>query len=232
MTTKYIEGDIHNVIKTIATDSIDFIYTSPPFGITNAKWDNPLDWKNLFPELWRVLKPTGIIVLHASMPFTYELLKYETPRYHYTWKKNKKTNFFKAKLQPLRETEEIFVYYKKSGTYNPQMEGTEVFKKQFINQSYSKNQYFGKRTNIKKDYVSETESHKGRYPTTLLEYKMRTDGSGISRPDEMIDYFIKTYSNEGETILDLTCHNNYHGDRCKFLNRNFIGVDIKLELQE
>lgn len=229
MSVNYIENDIHEEILNIQDNTIDLIYTSPPYGITEAEWDKPLKWDILFPEMWRVLKPNGIIVLHSSMPFTYELLKYETPRYHYTWLKNRKTNFFKAKLQPLRNTEEVFIYYKKQGTYNPQMIGNEIYKKLYMKQK-DKNKHYGHRNNISKTHTSNEETHTGRYPSTLLEYKIRKDDTGISRPDEMIDYFIKTYSNEGEQVLDLTCHNNYVGDRCKILNRNYLGVDIKLEL--
>jgi len=105
MSINYIENDIHNEILNLEDNSFDLIYTSPPYGITEAEWDKPLNWDMLFPQMWRVLKPNGIIILHASMPFTYELLKYQAPKYHYTWLKNRKTNFFKAKLQPLRNTE-------------------------------------------------------------------------------------------------------------------------------
>ena len=91
---KYIQGDIHEVIKTIEDNTIDFIYTDPPFGTTKASWDKGLDWKELFSDMWRVLKTNGIICLYASIPFTYELLKYETPKYHYSWIKNNSTGFF------------------------------------------------------------------------------------------------------------------------------------------
>ena len=225
---KYIEGDIHEVIKTIPDKSIDLIYSSPPYGITNAEWDKPLLWEQLFKDLWRVIKDDGIIVLHASMPFTYELLKYETPKYHYCWKKNISTNFFKAKLQPLRDIEEIFVYYKKSGTYNPQMNGDKFYKKR-LNKMGAKNSYYDIRNNITHSQDGEG-GHKGKYPTTFLEYKVRRDDTGITRPDELMDFIIKTYSNKGDNVLDITCHNNYLGDRCLALERNFIGVDIKLNL--
>ena len=158
----FIKGDIHNVIKSIEDNSIDLIYTDPPFQITNASWDKGVDWKYLFPDMWRVLKPTGIIVLYASMPFTYELLKYEKPKYHYTWIKNNSTGFLTTKYQPLRRNEEVFIYYKKAGT------------------------------------------------------------------DEHIDYFIKTYSNEGDKILDMTCCYGYVGKRCDSLKRNYIGVDLNI----
>jgi len=223
----YIKGDIHDVIKQLADDSIDFIYTDPPFSITEAKWDTPLQWEELFKEMWRVLKPTGIIVLYASMPFTYELLKYEKPKYHYSWKKNNSTGFFQAKFAPLRVMEEIFVYYKKRGTYNPQMIGDTYHKKRNVIHG-GKNAYYGTRKNILGGQESE-EGHTGSYPTTFKEWKIRKDNSGITRTDEQIDYFIKTYSNENDTILDMTCCNNYVGDRCKVLNRNYIGVDKRLE---
>ena len=83
MTCEYRFGDIHDKIKEIPDNTIDFIYTDPPFGITKAAWDQRLNWTTLFPEMWRVLKPTGIICLYASMPFTYELVGYEQPKYHY-----------------------------------------------------------------------------------------------------------------------------------------------------
>tara|TARA_R110000822_G_scaffold62207_1_gene153350 strand:- start:188 stop:910 length:723 start_codon:yes stop_codon:yes gene_type:complete len=232
----YIKGDIHETIKTLEDNSIDFIYTDPPFGTTQCKWDKALNWKELFPDMWRVLKPTGIICLYASLPFTYELLQYEKPRYHYNWKKNTKTNFLQAKRQPLRQMEEIFIYYKKSGTYNPQMEGDTFYAKRNVKIGSEKNKYWGERDNIKKDlngkksYVVEGEGHTGKYPTTFKEWNIRKDNTGITRDDIQIDYFIKTYSNENDTILDMTCHNDYVGNRCEILNRNYIGVDINLKL--
>ena len=224
--TKYIRGDIHEVIKTLDDNSIDFIYTDPPFGTTQASWDQGLNWGELFPAMWRVLKPTGIICLYASIPFTYELLQYEKPKYHYSWCKSNSTGFLQAKIQPLRKIEEIFIYYKKKGTYNPQMEGDEFHPKRNVQIGSQKHTYWGKRK--EKNEIIPEEGHTGRYPTTFKDWKIRKDGSGITRCDQQIDYFIKTYSNEGETILDMTCHNNYVGDRCTLLKRNYIGIDINI----
>jgi len=224
---KYIQGDIHDVIKTIEDNSIDFIYTDPPFGTTRAKWDNGLNWNELFKDMWRVLKPTGIICLYASIPFTYELLQYDKPKYHYSWKKNNSTGFFQAKKQPLRNIEEIFIYYKKTGTYNPQMEGNKIYKKR--NVKYGGQQgYWGEDGINKQNEYNKEEGHVGNYPTTFKEWSIRKDKTGITRTDEQIDYFIKTYSNEGDTILDMTAHNRFVGDRCELLNRNYIGVDLEL----
>jgi DNA modification methylase len=223
--TTYIEGDIHEVIKTLEDNSIDFIYTDPPFATTKAKWDKPLRWAELFPEMWRVLKPNGIICLYASMPFTYELLKYERPKYHYTWVKNNSTGFFQAKYQPLRKNEEIFIYYKKRGTYNPQMIGTEFHPKRNVKYG-GKNGYWGDKGINKVNEYNHEEGHHGRYPDTILSYPVRKDKTGITRTDEHIDYFIKTYTNEGDTILDMTNHTKYVGSRCELLSRKYIGVDL------
>ncbi|MBC42024.1 MAG: hypothetical protein CML19_07325 [Pusillimonas sp.] len=228
----FVEGDIHEIIKTLEDDTIDFIYTDPPFGITSAPWDKGLNWSELFPEMWRVLKPDGIICLYASMPFTYELLKYEKPKYHYSWRKNNSTAFMLAKKQPLRNMEEIFIYYKKPGTYNPQMVGEKEYAMDMVG-SYGGQNYYGKnhkdRSTMKKEEIyRKDKGHKGRYPTTYREWNIRRDGTGITRTDDQIDYFIKTYTNEGDTILDMTCNTDSVSKRCEILNREYIGVDLNI----
>lgn len=222
---EYIVGDIHQVIKSIEDNSIDFIYTDPPFGITKAKWDKGLNWADLFPEMWRVLKPTGTIALYSSIPFTYELLKYETPKYHYCWKKNNKTGFFQAKYQPLRQIEEIFIYYKNKGTYNPQMEGDKYIPKRNVKVG-GRNGYYGEKLKDKENEYIKEDGHTGKFPSTFKDWNIRKDKTGITRTDEQIDYFIKTYTNENDTILDMTCHNIYVGNRCEVLKRKYIGVDL------
>jgi len=221
---EYIKGDIHEVIKTIDSNTIDFIYTDPPFSITKASWDKPLQWETLFPEMWRVLKPNGIICLYSSMPFTYELLRYQKPKYNYTWIKNNSTGFFSVKYQPLRQTEEIFIYYKKTGTYNPQMIGDKFVKKRNVKYG-GQNGYWGE-AGINKDneYVEE-EGHTGKYPTNVRYDKIEKGKKNI-KPISLSTYFIKTYSNEGDTILDMCCNNKVVGNLCSELNRKYIGVDI------
>ena len=179
----YIQGDIHNVIKTIESNSIDLIYTNPPFGITNKKWDKPLRWNELWKDIWRILKPKGIVLIHASKPFSYKLIQSQTPKYNYVWIKNNSTGFFNAKIQPLRKVEEIYVFYNDNHTYNPQMIGNKKYKK---SKNY-KNDYYGGRTG-----KQSTEIQIGRYPTDVLEYPIKIRG-GKTIPDKMIEKFILTY---------------------------------------
>jgi|TARA_R110000823_G_C15874475_1_gene494466 site-specific DNA-methyltransferase (adenine-specific) len=215
-----IEGDIHEEIIKLETNSVDLIYTNPPYNTTENKWDKKLDWKLLFKEMWRVLKPNGKIILHSSIPFTYDLIQVEKPKYHYIWIKEHPTNFFHAKKQPLRQEEEILVYYKKQGTYNPQMIGEKFYKKT----KCGKSNYYGSRGE-NKIYETEEEGHYGKYPNNILNYARHIRGFS-TRPNELVDYFIKTYSNEEETILDITCYNYLTGYRAKKLNRNYIGIDL------
>jgi site-specific DNA-methyltransferase (adenine-specific) len=217
--TRYIQGDIHSVIKTLEDNSIDFIYTNPPFGITKKEWDKPLDWDNLWSDIWRVLKPNGVVGIHASMPFSYDLIKSQRPKYHYIWKKNNSTSFLNANKQPLRTTEEIYIFYNSLGTYNIQMIGNKIYKKRKV-QPKIKSSYYGCEKGTNTDEIQI-----GNYPTNFLDYPIKIRG-GKTVPDEMIEFFIKTYSNENDTILDMTCHNKIVGNITTKLKRNYIGVDI------
>lgn len=226
-----IEGDIHEVIKTLEDNSIDCIYTNPPFAITGAKWDQGLDWDNLWDDLWRVLKDDGCIVLHSSMPFTFDLVSSQRKyfKYNYVWKKNIATNFFLSKKQPLRIHEDICVFYKKQPTYNPQMIGDEFHKKRNVIYG-GQDKYYGE-CKVKENIETEEGGHSGRYPNTYLEYPIRkskkTDKNTAStRPDELVDFFIKTYTNEGDKVLDITCYDGLTGKRCDILKREYTGIDL------
>lgn len=229
MTVEFIVNDCLEYIKTLEDNSVDLFYFDPPFATTNNSWDKPLNWKELFPLMFKKMKEFGNIVIHASMPFTYELIRHKVPRYHWIWVKDMATNFFHAKHQPLRKQEEVLVYYNKRGaTYNPQMEGNDFRKYNMSGTSKYYHSTKDKETINKYRKNDEERGHYGKYPTNVIEFPReirRNDGA--TRSDEMIDYFIKTYSNEGELVVDLTCHSGIVGKRCKELKRNYIGVDIE-----
>lgn len=223
MTNNYIIGDIHEIIKTFDNNHFSLIYTNPPFNTTSKKWDKPLDWETLFLEMDRVLKPDGVILLHCSKPFTYDLIRHRKPNYHYTWIKTNPTNFFQAKRQPLRQVEEILVYYKKKHTYNPQMIGEEIMKNNRTN-GYNGELYYG-------DQKPNQSNHKGRFPTDFLGKFQRIiqKKSPKSVNDEITKKMILTYSNENDNILDMTCCDKNNGTIAKDLKRNYMGVDISDE---
>jgi len=218
----YVIGDIHQEIKKLKNNSIDLIYTNPPFHTTAKKWDNQLDWEFLFLEMDRVLKDNGVILLHCAKPFTYDLIRIRKPKYNYVWVKKNPTNFFMAKKQPLRQVEEILVYYKKKHTYNPQMIGDAIVEYKRSN-GYEGGYYGNQKPNITKN--------KGKFPTDFLgEFtRILQRKSPKSINDEITEKMIKTYSNEGDTILDMTCCDKGNGNIAEKLKRKYIGIDISDE---
>ncbi len=223
-TNMIIKGDIHDTIKHIPDDSINMIYTDPPFATTENKWDKPLRWKELFKQMWRVLKPNGVIALHSSLPFTYDLIEAERPKYHWIWIKDKSTNFFHAKKQPLRKQEEILIFYKKQPTYNPQMVGDKFTPTGCA----GKSKYYGSRGENREK--PREGGHYGKYPTNVLEYPRHIRGAA-TRPDALVDYFIKTYTNKDDTILDLTCYDALTGRRADALDRHCISCDLDPQIK-
>ena len=217
----YIQGDIHEVIKTLDTDSVQLLYTNPPFGITECKWDTSLAWSPEFwAEIWRVMVPTGIVVLHASGKFA-DLLtasQLNTKRYEYVWVKNRVTGHMFSKFQPMRQTERVMVFYRKNGTYNRQMRGDEVHATRYT----KANDYYTRGKTKPPD-----THHVGRNPTDVLNYPVHIrDGKTVS--DAMVEYFVRTYSNPGDTVLDMTCHNEVVGNVVTKLGRSYTGVDATL----
>lgn len=212
----FIQGDIHKIIKNVKDDSIDLIYWNPPFGTTHEFWDKNLNWSFLFDECFRVLKSTGMMVIHCSVPFNYELIKKapKMPLYSWYWKKENTTNPLIAKIQPLRCVEEILVWKKEKNSYYPQMIGNELYegKEQRLG-------YYDLGENPK------SKDHYGRYTNHFIEMKREIDGAS-TRPEKMIELMIKSYTKPGDTIFDPTCYKGLSGKIAKKLGRNWLGVDL------
>ena len=224
MTTKFITGDCLDVIREIKKDSIDFIYFNPPYGITPCEYDKKLDWENLWVEIWRVLTKKGKVAIHASQPFTFDLICSQRKhlKYMWYWKKTdcSPTGHLWSKHQPMRCNEEILIFYKKTGTYNPQMILRDIPYHHPGGQNTS--EYYKNGVDMIRP---PTKNRTHNFPIHQLEFKRRKHRFS-TRPIELCEYFIKTYSNEGEQILDLTCSDGQSALACKKLKRNYIGVDL------
>jgi len=226
-------ADCRDILPQLPDKSIDLLYSNPPFGITDAEWDKPLNWNELWPYIWRFMKQYSAVVLHSSMPFTFDLVAScrEYFRYNYVWIKNNKTNFFLADKQPLRGHEDICVFYQQQPTYNPQMFG-DAFHKMRLVKHGGMEKYWGKAKYIGKWGIETDEGgHYGRYPSTVLIFPVTKASPYKSKPStrvpSFIDFFILTYSNEEEIILDITCNEGATLQRCRLLNRKCIGIEIE-----
>ena len=205
-------------LKKQATDSIDLLLIDPPFGTTKQVWDSKIDWKQFFTESFRILKKTGMLVIHSSQPFTYELIRSapKPPLYNWIWNKGgSPTGYLSANHQPLRCCEEILIWKKKKTTYFRQQIGEEERESFTATPSgYTLAVAPRKKTVIK-----------GKTRTHYLDFKRDVDGFS-TRPREMVELMIKSYSKEGDTVVDCFCYKGLSGVVCKELGRRWIGSDL------
>lgn len=211
----FYKGDVFDILKRhIASKSINLIYIDPPFGTTKNFWDEPLDWEKLFTEMFRVIKDDGMIVIHASIPFNYELIRAapKPPSHSWYWLKDSHTNPLISKVQPLRQVEEILIWKNKKGIYFPQKIGNDKRTSTYI----TKKGYFGDANK------NELTYNLGKFRNHFLSMKRKIDGFS-TRPDEMVKLMIDSYSKENDVILDLFCYNGItYKNKGK---RRWIGID-------
>ena len=237
---KLYKGDCLEVMKQIPDGSVDAIITDPPYGTTACKWDSVIDFTLMWEQLNRIIKPTGAIVLFAQQPFSSVLLVSNVKkfRHRFLWEKDKCANFMVSKAQPLKYTEDILVFcnvgflenqFKKPfGTYNPQMregKGNDRDLKKIVDKSKNLDN-INKRENPTKLKLSNN-SAKQRFPKDVLS--ITTQHKRVhptQKPVELMEYLIKTYTNENETVLDFTMGSGSTGVAAKNLNRNFIGIEM------
>lgn len=217
--TVYI-GDNLSIIKSqLKDESVDLIYLNPPFGTTQQSWDERLNWPKLFEEFFRILKPDGVIAIHCSVPFNYLLIREapKPPTYSWYWLKDNVTNPLLAKHQPLRNTEEILIWTNRRNRYYPQRNGTE---KRIVKGGYKKttNSYYGTSgETVKKEVVGRLQTHHIEMPRLINGFS--------TRPSELIELIINSYTQPGDTILDPTCYKGFCGAIAKNMGRKYIGID-------
>ena len=223
------KGDCLEVMKDIPDGSIDAIITDPPYGTTACKWDSVIDFELMWEQLNRIIKPNGAIVLFGSEPFSSALRMSNIKNYKYDWKwqKTKPTNMLNASRQPMRDSEDIMIFYKKQCLYNPQKsinpKGVEKRGLSPYNNSNS-----GKHTEgVTKVKTSKHYEADKLHPRTIIKFKK--DYKVVhptQKPVALIEYLIRTYTNENETVLDFTMGSGTTGVAAKNLNRNFIGIEL------
>jgi site-specific DNA-methyltransferase (adenine-specific) len=227
MTLDLRNVDCYKEIKNISSDSIQLIYFNPPFGITGNEWDVSLDYSKLWKDFWRVLKPRGCVIIHSSGKFTMEVINSQLRhfKHRWFWDKHFKTGHLSAKFQPMRKIEELCVFYKKSPTYNPQMvPNKKPYTRKYDKPTHNNTGYYGKR----KTHFTHEKTYDKQYPTHIIKFNRRKHRYS-TRPDELCDYIIKTYTNENDTVLDITMSDSQTGKSCLKLKRNYIGFEINQE---
>ena len=218
---KLINGDCLEEMRKIEDGSIDMILCDLPYGTTNCKWDIVLPFDKLWEQYNRIIKPNGAIVLFGTEPFS-SLLRCSNIKffkYDWIWAKSRATGHLNSKKQPLRDCEVISVFYKKQCTYNPQG----------LKEGVYKNHRDGKKgSKIYGQQRAYGDSNVGGYPRTVLKVSNGNHNNyhPTQKPIELLEYLIKTYTNEGETVLDNTMGVGSCGVATVNTNRKFIGIEL------
>lgn len=226
MKSELICDDCLAAMKKMPENSVDMVLCDLPYGITRNKWDSVIPLDELWKEYRRIVKENGAIVLFGSGMFTAELMKSgkEMWRYNLIWKKTTVTGFLNAKKMPLRQHEDICVFYGKLPVYNPQM--THGHKRKVSTAQHKRN---SRKTTNYGAFALKTYDSTERYPTSVLEFATDKQKSAIhptQKPVALMEYLIKQYTNEGDTVLDNCMGSGSTGVACVHIGRKFVGVEI------
>jgi DNA modification methylase len=229
-----IHGDCLEEMKKIPSGSVDMVLADPPYGTTACKWDSVIPLDEMWEQLNRVIKTNGSIVLFGQEPFSSMMRcsSIETFKYDWYWRKTRPSGFVNAKLKPLKDIEIISVFSigttangsAKNMTYHPQgLEDCDI--------SWNRpSTYKGIEgvNNYRKNHPKHRKIEKKGYPRQVLEFSNPNSNllHPTQKPVALMEYLIKTYTNEGETVLDFTMGSGTTGVACVNTNRNFIGIEM------
>jgi len=228
-------GDCLEVMQTIPDKSIDAIICDLPYGTTACKWDSVIPFEPLWEQYKRIIKDNGAIVLTASQPFTSALghSNLQMLKYSWVWEKSRPTDFLQAKHKPLKGFEDILVFYKNRPTYNPQNilqinkmvknTGTKA-KGRKGNKDNSDHAFHGEVTGSdENDCYKQTITN---YPRGIIKFSQDSNSlHPTQKPIALMEYLVKTYTNQGDTVLDNCMGSGTTGVACKNLGRKFIGIE-------
>lgn len=214
-------------MKDIPDKSIDMVLCDLPYGTTACKWDIIIPFEKLWKCYTRIIKPNGAIVLFGQEPFSSALRLSNLDWYKYDiyWEKERLTNINQVKRRVGKTVETISIFYKKQPIYNPQMVKYEGE----LRSNKVKNGKLGKLTDASEKKVFEYKDTGWRYPTQVWRYKrdcLIHNFHPTQKPVALLESLIKTYTNEGDTVLDNCMGSGSTGIACKNLNRNFIGIEL------
>ncbi len=230
-----IQGDCLEVMKDIPDKSIDMILCDLPYGTTACKWDMIIPFEPLWEQYKRIIKDNGAIVLTASQPFTSALVMSNVKEYKATWywRKERGTNFVQAKRYPMRVIEDCLVFCKGTPKYNPQLRNVKPYSHVLPKPKNGESQHMDSNS-LDKDGNRIYKNYNTAYPVNVLEIPRDNMSKGKSlhptqKPVALFEYLIKTYTNEGDLVLDNCMGSGTTGVACKNLNRNFIGIELDPE---
>lgn len=225
-----IHGDCLDKMESIKDKSVDLIFADLPYGTTKCHWDSQISLLELWLHYDRIIKDNGAILLCAQSPFDKILgvSNIELLRYEWIWEKTSATGHLNAKKMPMKAHENVLVFYKKLPTYNPQKTSGHVRKSVFKRKSLNSDGY---NNNTQSTVYDSTD----RYPRDVIKFKSDKQTSNLhptQKPLAMVEYFIKTYSNEGDLVLDNVAGSGTTGVACKNLNRNCILIEKEIKYYE
>lgn len=221
-----IHGECIEEMKKLKNKSIDLILCDLPYGTTDCSWDKIIDFNLLWEQYHRIIKDNGAIVLFSAQPFTTKLINSNLKNYKYSWYwiKNKCTGFTFAKHQPMRKVEDINVFYKKKPLYTPQgliKLDKPKLKKRKPKKQNSEDIY--KTSTLLKEHVIEYTN----YPNNVLYFdKEIKNVHPTQKPNDLLEYLIKTYTREDDLILDNCMGSGSCGVAAAKNNRRFIGIEL------
>lgn len=221
---KIHQGNCLKLMKEIIEGSVDMILCDLPYGLTNNEWDKQLNLDILFFEYWRVLKSDGCIILTAQQPYVTQLINHQLKyfRYDLIWKKGERASgFLNANKMPLRNHEHILIFYKKLPTYNPQFRKGKPTHKKGKPEKETNNNYGTYKTVPTRDYGED------KFPLSVIDFERpHPPIHPTQKPVELFRYLIRTFSNEGDLVLDNCVGSGTTAEASKQLNRNFIGIEL------
>lgn len=216
------QGDCLDLMKSIPDGSVDMVMTDPPYGTTACKWDSILPLDAMWQEIRRITKSNGAVVMTSAQPFTTVLAASNLTdfKYEWIWEKPQGTNPMNAKIMPLKSHENILVFYKNRPTYNPQMWYSTPYKG-FSSDVKTIGEVYGSAKSKHRDNPEGS-----RYPKTILKFSQEKGFHPTQKPVPLMEYMIKTYTNEGETVLDFCMGSGTTGVACVNTKRKFIGIEM------